>query len=58
MQIIKGKTYFQSPPIERIREIPERSARLYPDRDAIVYRDKAGDSEIRKVSYPDRRAHV
>lgn len=52
MQIIKGKTYFQSPPIERIREIPERSARLYPDRDAIVYRDKAGDSEIRKVSYP------
>lgn len=51
MQIVKGKKYFESPDIVNIRDIPQRSAKLYAERNAVVFREKAGDSEIRKVKY-------
>ncbi|MDO5015591.1 MAG: AMP-binding protein [Eubacteriales bacterium] len=39
MQIMQGKRYFDAPPVYELRDIVARGKEIYPDRNAIVYRD-------------------
>lgn len=52
MQIMQGKKYFDAPPIYAVRDIVSRGKDIYPDRNAIVYRDH-GRADPIYVSYSE-----
>lgn len=53
LEIIKGKTWYEAPPLFTLRDVITRGEAQYGDREAVRWRIKPRDKEIRSKSYRD-----
>ena len=51
LQIVTGKSWYQPPPLQGLRDIILRGYQLYGDRDAVRWRVRPRDQELVSQSY-------